>query len=57
MRPLHLLAHIKCLSDFTEEEVTTLKYSNLRMTTLERVLRFTIRVYDKFFKSSYTNDI
>lgn len=56
MRPLHLLAHIKCLNNFTEQEIEALKYNNIRTTTLERILLFTTKLYEKYFATNYSND-
>ena len=55
MRPLHLLSHVRSLADFSEEEINAIKFNNLRTTTLERVLKFTLRVYEKYFNSSYSS--
>jgi hypothetical protein len=57
MGPPHLLAHARCLADFTHQEVAALKFQNLRTTTLERILRFTLKVYEKFMASNYGNEV
>lgn len=56
MRPLHLLNHCKYLAEFTQQEIAALDFQRLRNNTLERVLRFALRVYHKFLNNNYVND-
>lgn len=33
-----------------------MKYQNIRTTTLERILLFTTRLYEKYFTTNYSNE-
>lgn len=55
MRPIHLLKHLTYLNSFTPDEIKNLEFETMKSVTLQRILLFTITVYQKYFTKNYQN--